>query len=340
MKFLDITGLQHVIFKLKEWVEKKLSAKVDTIDLKKYKKKKKTVQHIIGRAIPVSLDPSSQENWYYFTNHLPFRFPNKSDTKKLYDTFLTKAKATNGIVSLWARPEHMGNVEYTEIKNITLQVNSTNLMRGIIFRFLNTSVPYEFYIGETFGVKLDSLSLNETSLVIYITIKSIEYYSLPSFTTTKIQYKHGINDNKYIKTYKLFSGFVGIWKLYPEHITSINEIEAIGGYDYRDRDHVDRGKMKYVLKKRHSVSRKTLDPLTGKLKKIRTAPRFTKVIGTYEENEFGGKDFSTSYTSGYYKVYIAKYNRKQYIGDIAITPRKYEIKNGKRVPTYYKIVEI
>lgn len=340
MKFLDITGLQHVISKLKEWVERKLSAKVDTIDLKKYKKKKKTVQHIIGRAIPVSLDPLSQENWYYFTNHLPFRFPNKSDKKKLYDTFLTKAIATNGIVSLWAKPEHMGEYgKYSEIENTTLQVNRMN-PRGIIFRFLNTSVPHEFYIGETFGVKLDSLSLNETSLVIYITIKKIDYYSRPSFTTTKIQYRHGINDNKYIKTYKLFSGFVGIWKLYPEHITSINEIEAIGGYDYRDRDKEDRGKMKYVLKKRHSVSRKTLDPLTGELKKIRTAPRFTKVKGTYEKNESGGKYFSTSYTSGYYKVYIAKYNRKQYIGDIAITPGKYEIKNGKRVPTYYKIVEI
>lgn len=118
MKFLDITGLQHVISKLKEWVERKLSAKVDTIDLKKYKKKKKTVQNIIGRAIPVSLDPLSQENWYYFyKSSFPLGFLINLIKKKLYDTFLTKAIATNGMVSLWARPERIGNVEYTEIKN-------------------------------------------------------------------------------------------------------------------------------------------------------------------------------------------------------------------------------
>lgn len=77
MKFLDLQGLQQVISKLKEWVEGKLSTKVETTTLQQYKKKKKTIQHIIGRAIPLTIDTRSQENWYWFQYHLPIRVNTK-----------------------------------------------------------------------------------------------------------------------------------------------------------------------------------------------------------------------------------------------------------------------
>lgn len=334
MKFLDITGLKQVISKLQEWTQKKLDKKVNTTSLQKYKKKKKTVQHIIGRALPLTIDTSSQENWYWFENNLPIRVRrhrnnnltnNKQNTITTFDKLLSNIG--NVSISLYIT---LNGYDFQRIDYDKGELDYTNVNERASLLTLKNTLVFDPITGERYdrpiGVTLLRYTLTENSLELYVKIRTDNPLMIKFNSKTLCYTSDCIRNIK--KTYH-----PNIINTSSDYISSIDK-QMLGSYlDYRlcgweSKKH-SYAEKSILLKRRHSVRRKTLNPATGKLIKIRTAPRFTKVRLN--------NNLDVSIDKGYYMVYVAYNHLKKYIGDIVVSAHRWKIENGKRKIDRYKI---
>lgn len=335
MKFLDITGLKQVISKLQEWTEVKLSKKVDTVDLKKYKKKKKTVQHIIGRSLPLTIDTGSQENWYWFEGNLSIRVRRrykhsltneKRNTITMFEKLLSNVGKSS--ISLYITQDCL---RFDKVGcNTGLWHDTTGNVNNSVIFLQNalaidpmTEVPY----GGPVGVTLLKYTLTENSLELYVKIRTDNPRML-KFSSKTFYYTSSCKNNAIKKA--CYPSKINPPTFYPDSIDKpflSNYIDS-GLWGWEDEGFSYR-KKSVLLKRRHSVRRKTLDPTTGKLINIRTAPRFTKV-------RFNSKN-DVPIDKGYYRVYIAHKHQKKYIGDIIVSAHRWKIENGKRKIDRYKI---
>ena len=338
MKFLDLQGLQKVISKLKEWVEGKLSTKVETITLREYKKKKKTVQHIIGRALSLDTDNQSQENWYWFIDNVAFRTARSGVTSSIMAFFPGTLTHISSNISVLYRFKSGGDndpyikIDSSLLVNITSYVEErycTFVVYGIGSATNNTTMPI--------GIHLDSYVLTSSLLTLKITIFQTSYKNI-QFVSNKYRYaiypqSEGIKVVKTIRLPKIKIGpNASICQYSDTEIASFFNDDPVRLW-YRG---IRASGIKLLLKKRHSVKRKVLDPSTGDLVRIRTAPRFTKIRGSFIEGTGG---VASNYSKGYYQVYACKDRFIQYIGDIVITAARWKIEDGKRKVEKYKIIE-
>lgn len=334
MKYLDITGLQYLISKLKEWVTSKLDTKVDkdVLDNKllKYKVKGNGYKNIIGRSIPI--EGYGGPDVYWFMNHLPIRVnagtPISDRFRSIYDAI---AREENGYKIVFKFiPSYKTHTENQELNVFnTVEISSTALIEqnGRCFTFKN--MLHDMWGSAPIGVSLYLLTSTEYSFTMYFIIKLRSNNDTPmspplSFTNKTLCYKK--NGMVFQKTYtpnyiisddRSYSGK-------PHHIL----LNGIYGGKITSR----LKKRTIFMARRHSVGRKTLNPTTGKLMKIRTAPRFTWVKSSNKKSSV-----SPSLDKGYYKVYVGWNRVKCYIGDIVVTANKWKIENGKRKIDIYKI---
>ena len=199
--------------------------------------------------------------------------------------------------------------------SISMIFPQSNLI--VLMGALNTNPKTGDPFGNAVGVRLDNVRLTETSLVLYISI-DLSNPITKNFKSKTFQYI-SIGDGTIIKKY---IPNISTSKIIGYTIENVNTNRFPHIYPWNTSS-LSRGDI--LMKRRHSVRRKTLDPTTGKLKCIRTAPRFTK------DNR------PLLRTQGYYRVYTAYNHFKSYIGDVVITANKWEIENGKRVPVKYTI---
>ena len=334
MKFLDITGLKQVISKLQEWTQKKQDKKANTTRWQKYKKKKKTVQHIIGRALPLTIDTSSQENWYWFENNLPIR------VKRRYKNGLTNDNR-NTIITFDKLLSNIGNVSislYITLNGYDFQridydkgeLDCTNVNHNASLLTLKNTLVFDPMTGERYGrpvgVTLLRYTLTENSLELYVKIRTDNPLMI-KFNSKTLCYISDCRSN-IKKTYhpNIINTFSNYASYIDKPILSSYVANKLCGWGNKKRSY---GKKSILLKRRHSVRIKTINPATGKLIKIRTAPRFTKV--RFNNN------FDVSIDKGYYMVYVAYNHLKKYIGDIVVSAHRWKIENGKRKIDRYKI---
>lgn len=307
---------------------KKLDKKVNTTSLQKYKKKKKTVQHIIGRALPLTIDTSSQENWYWFENNLPIRVRrnykyNVTDDKQNTVTTFDKLLSNKGQASICL---------YITLDEITFQridYDENKLSGNDSVLILTNALVFDPITGDRYdrpiGATLLRYTLTENSLELYVKIRTDNPLMI-KFNSKILYYTSDCRDN-IKKTYH--PNKINISSNYASSIDK----SILGCYvasnlcGWENKKHSYK-KKSILLKRRHSVKRKTINPATGELINIRTAPRFTKVR---LNNNFG-----VSIDKGYYMVYVA-YNHLKNIQEILqclhIDGKQ---KNGKRKIDMYK----
>lgn len=334
MKFLDINGLRLVISKLKEWVTSKLDTKVDkdVLDNKllKYKVKGNGYKNIIGRSIPI--EGYGSPDVYWFMNHLPIRLkagaPISDRFRSIYDAI---ARGENGYKIVFKFiPSYKTHTENQELNVFnTVEISSTTSIVKNEYCFIFENILHDMWDSAPIGVSLYLKTSTEYSFTMVFSIKLRQDGDTPVspplyFTSKTLCYKQ--NGMAFQKTYtpnyiisddRVYSGK-------PQHIL-LNEIYG-GKITSRLK------KRTIFMARRHSVGRKTLNPTTGKLMKIRTAPRFTWVKSSNKNSSV-----SPSLDKGYYKVYVGWNRVKCYIGDIVVTANKWKIENGKRKIDIYKI---
>lgn len=334
MKFLDITGLKQVISKLQEWVTNKLDTKVDkdALDNKllNYKVKGRQYKNIIGRSIPI--ENIGGPDVYWFMNHLPIRIsigkPRSDRLRSIYDAILRRESGYEIIFKFI--PCFRTHTENSELNVFdTVHISSRDHILYSRYCLVFLEILEIFGGGVPIGVSLYSVTYTEYSFTIVFSVR-LDYADntpLPppsSFTSKTLCYKkNGLSFQKvYTPNYVISGDSVQSGK--PQRIM----LNKIYGGNITKRLH----KRTIFMARRHSVGRKTLDPATGKLIKIRTAPRFTWVRSS-------NKNFSVSpaLDKGYYKVYVGWNRVKHYIGDIVVTANKWKIENGKRKIDIYKI---